>query len=120
MLLGRDRRRFQNQVCNTHTPPMAPCGACAGCQTAADCGTCRECKDKPRFGGGGRRKRRCARRACTHSVSKELHRCAVVVLASWMRLKHFKVLSLEPNSDHFLVNVHHHNHQHRCSIFSKL
>ena len=39
------------------------CGVCAGC-AADDCGTCRACRDKPKFGGGGKGKQACEHRHC--------------------------------------------------------
>ena len=45
------------------------CGKCEGCQRA-DCGNCTFCKDKPKFGGPGVKKQRCALRACSNFVKK--------------------------------------------------
>ena len=44
------------------------CGNCAGC-LRDDCGKCCYCLDKPKFGGPGRKKQRCALRICAHFVS---------------------------------------------------
>ena len=45
------------------------CGKCPGCQRP-DCGTCVFCKDKPKFGGPGVKKQRCALRTCANFVKK--------------------------------------------------
>lgn len=37
---------------------------CAGCARRTSCGQCKECLDKPRYGGTGKRKRRCLTRQC--------------------------------------------------------
>lgn len=39
------------------------CGACEGCRRA-DCGRCPNCRDKPKFGGGGVKKQACQHRRC--------------------------------------------------------
>ena len=44
------------------------CGACPGC-VRADCGKCQYCKDKPKFGGPGKKKQRCSLRVCSNFVS---------------------------------------------------
>ena len=45
------------------------CGKCPGC-LRSDCGTCIFCKDKPKFGGPGIKKQRCANRTCLNFVKK--------------------------------------------------
>ena len=45
------------------------CGKCAGCMRP-DCGNCVFCKDKPKFGGPGVKKQRCANRLCSNFVKK--------------------------------------------------
>ncbi len=45
------------------------CGKCPGCMRE-DCGKCLYCKDKPKFGGLGVKKQRCALRACSNFVSQ--------------------------------------------------
>ena len=45
------------------------CGTCPSC-LRDDCGICRYCKDKPKFGGPGKKKQRCALRICSNFVSK--------------------------------------------------
>ena len=44
------------------------CGACPGC-VRSDCGNCQYCKDKPKFGGPGKKKQRCSFRVCSNFVS---------------------------------------------------
>jgi len=44
-------------------PTLQRCGTCRGC-TANDCGACKNCRDKPRFGGPGIKKKACLRRVC--------------------------------------------------------
>ena len=39
------------------------CGSCEGCRRA-DCGRCPNCRDKPKFGGGGVKKQACQHRRC--------------------------------------------------------
>lgn len=39
------------------------CGECEGCMRD-DCGNCAACRDKPRFGGKGSKKKACVARAC--------------------------------------------------------
>jgi hypothetical protein len=41
------------------------CGKCSGC-LMPDCGECVFCKDKPRFGGPGKKKQRCRMRICSN------------------------------------------------------
>jgi len=43
------------------------CGACAGCK-AQDCGVCKNCRDKPRFGGPGIKKKACIGRMCVNQA----------------------------------------------------
>jgi len=43
--------------------PHHRCGTCRGC-TSTDCGLCKNCRDKPRFGGPGIKKKACLRRQC--------------------------------------------------------
>ena len=44
------------------------CGSCVGC-VREDCGKCLYCLDKPKYGGPGRKKQRCALRSCSQFVS---------------------------------------------------
>ncbi len=44
------------------------CGQCTGC-LREDCGGCCYCLDKPKFGGPGKKKQRCALRVCANFVS---------------------------------------------------
>ena len=44
------------------------CGGCIGC-LREDCGSCIYCKDKPKFGGPGKKKQRCSLRVCSNFVS---------------------------------------------------
>ena len=39
------------------------CGECEGCMRD-DCGVCPACRDKPRFGGKGSKKKACIARSC--------------------------------------------------------
>ena len=48
------------------------CGTCFGC-AREDCGKCSYCLDKPKYGGPGRKKQRCALRICSQFVSQFLH-----------------------------------------------
>ena len=64
------------------------CGQCVGCQRA-DCGTCIFCKDKPKFGGPGVKKQRCALRTCSNFVKKvSIHTLSgnTNVCAMWMEV----------------------------------
>ncbi len=40
------------------------CGKCEGC-LRSDCGKCVYCRDKPKYGGPGKKKQRCALRTCS-------------------------------------------------------
>lgn len=40
--------------------------SCSGC-LSKDCGCCKFCLDMPRFGGPGKKKKRCIQRKCTGS-----------------------------------------------------
>ena len=40
------------------------CGECDGCLQENDCGECVFCKDKPKFGGKGKKKKCCIRKKC--------------------------------------------------------
>ena len=42
---------------------------CVGCKSD-DCGVCIFCKDKKKFGGPGKRKKACIRRACIAACQK--------------------------------------------------
>lgn len=44
------------------------CGECQGCKTP-DCAICKFCKDKRKFGGPGKLKKRCIKRNCTGILS---------------------------------------------------
>lgn len=46
------------------------CCGCSGCSTE-DCGCCKFCLDMPRFGGPGKKKKRCINRACK-GIKEEL------------------------------------------------
>lgn len=50
------------------------CGSCVGC-VREDCGKCLYCLDKPKYGGPGKKKQRCALRSCSQfvSVGKVIH-----------------------------------------------
>lgn len=50
------------------------CGKCEGC-LREDCGTCTFCKDKPKFGGPGTKKQKCALRVCSNFVKKVRMNC---------------------------------------------
>lgn len=50
------------------------CGNCPGC-LRDDCGTCAYCKDKPKFGGPGKKKQRCSLRICSNFVSMLVGLC---------------------------------------------
>ena len=41
------------------------CGNCPGC-SRPDCGECTFCKDKPKFGGSGKKKQKCQLRICSN------------------------------------------------------
>ena len=44
---------------------------CSGC-LSKDCGCCKFCLDMPRFGGPGKKKKRCIERACKGSQTEEV------------------------------------------------
>ena len=44
------------------------CGRCEGCNQK-DCGKCKFCLDKPKFGGPGKKKKKCINRHCTGYTS---------------------------------------------------
>ena len=44
------------------------CGTCSGCKSS-DCGTCQFCRDKPKFGGPGRKKKCCEKRKCENLLT---------------------------------------------------
>lgn len=48
----------------------ARCGNCPGC-VREDCGKCPFCKDKPKFGGPGKKKQRCKLRTCSNFQHKK-------------------------------------------------
>ncbi|EDO41168.1 predicted protein [Nematostella vectensis] len=50
------------------------CGQCEAC-TREDCGECRTCKDMKKFGGPGRMKQSCTKRACTQPNLPTCVRC---------------------------------------------
>lgn len=53
------------------------CGQCEGC-LREDCGTCTFCRDKPKFGGPGTKKQKCALRVCSNFV-KKVYTCTCAV-----------------------------------------
>lgn len=67
------RRTRQNKPPPPISTPQDPklvkrgrgCGKCEGC-IKPDCGVCTFCKDKPKFGGPGKKKQRCEKRTCTN------------------------------------------------------
>ena len=46
------------------------CGTCDGCRQVQDCGMCVLCKDKPKFGGRGKRKQCCKLKVCNFIANK--------------------------------------------------
>ena len=46
------------------------CNVCESCQTP-DCGECIHCKNMIKFGGNGKSKQACVKRACVNMVEKE-------------------------------------------------
>ena len=48
---------------------MRRCGTCPACR-APDCGVCKECRDKPKFGGAGIRKKPCIGRICQQTSAR--------------------------------------------------
>ena len=44
------------------------CGNCDGCQRKEDCGECKFCRDKPKFGGPNRLKKKCEERVCINKT----------------------------------------------------
>ena len=46
------------------------CGTCTGCKHIHDCGMCIFCKDKPKYGGPGKRKQCCELRKCIQISNK--------------------------------------------------
>lgn len=54
------------------------CYDCAAC-VRPDCGECINCRDKPRFGGIGKRKRACMRK------ERCMRDTAICVLVMWQR-----------------------------------
>ena len=47
------------------------CDTCLGC-TRNDCGECRFCKDKPKFGGPGKKKQCCEKRRRVNIISRSV------------------------------------------------
>ena len=47
------------------------CGKCDGCQRKDDCSKCRFCKDKPKFGGPNKLKKKCEERVCINKTPVE-------------------------------------------------
>ena len=50
------------------TRKKSRCGGCQGCTEQQDCGTCINCKDKPKFGGPGRKKQYCVKCKCKYEL----------------------------------------------------
>jgi hypothetical protein len=51
-------------------PKKKKCGTCSACKSS-DCGTCQFCRDKPKFGGPGRKKKCCVKRKCGNLLTTE-------------------------------------------------
>lgn len=66
--IAKDKNQTPNSENSTRRRGRG-CGECAGC-LRSDCGTCLFCKDKPKFGGPGIKKQRCANRTCSNFVKK--------------------------------------------------
>ena len=62
------RRRLGSSNGNKFKGRGRGCGVCPGC-LRDDCGMCRYCMDKPKYGGPGTKRQRCAERACSNLVS---------------------------------------------------
>jgi len=54
----------------SNKPNNQRCGTCRGC-AANDCGACKNCRDKPRFGGPGIKKKACLRRVCHKTRNRD-------------------------------------------------
>lgn len=72
----RKRRRRTRQNKSPDKPIPTPsdskgtkrgrcCGQCDSCKKE-DCGKCQYCRDKPKFGGPGKKKQRCEKRTCAN------------------------------------------------------
>ncbi|XP_064415011.1 uncharacterized protein LOC102360600 [Latimeria chalumnae] len=48
------------------------CGECEACVRKVDCGSCDFCFDKPKFGGGNRKRQKCRWRQCLRYAMKRL------------------------------------------------
>ena len=46
-------------------------GMCLGC-TSNDCGECQYCKDKPKFGGPGKKKQFCKKQKCLNVNRRDI------------------------------------------------
>lgn len=58
------------------------CGQCPGC-LREDCGKCTFCQDKPKFGGPGKKKQRCALRSCSNFMSTRVGMRKVRKINTW-------------------------------------
>ena len=52
---------------------MSPCGFCDKCR-ADNCGRCLPCRDRPKFGGRGKLKLKCAMRSCDNLAKAQIIR----------------------------------------------
>jgi len=67
---GEETREAVANRSRPNKPTLQRCGTCRGC-TANDCGACKNCRDKPRFGGPGIKKKACLRRVCHRSRARD-------------------------------------------------
>ena len=71
----RSKPRNTNYVYGSgrHSSKSRRCGECEGCMKD-DCGDCAACRDKPRFGGKGTKKRACVARVCRMKQASRVRR----------------------------------------------
>ena len=63
------KRNYCSKICVLIFCIGGRCMQCVGCKSD-DCGVCIFCKDKKKFGGPGKRKKACIRRACIAACQK--------------------------------------------------
>ena len=98
---------------------------CAGC-TKPNCGTCKMCLDMPKFGGPGRKKKRCLQRKCilteSHASPIKVHGFTLTLDEhDFNTLNHLDWLNDQVNGHNNATHSYDNTtHVHRSSIFTSV
>ncbi|XP_067144144.1 uncharacterized protein [Centruroides vittatus] len=68
VLTGSILKKTNNEPPKKVRPKVINCGKCEACLRESDCGECSHCRDKPRFGGPNRIKKKCRLKICIKNL----------------------------------------------------